>query len=42
MQAQGIGGSLAVITFTNAVLLVGLFALDWSPVTIDRERIVIG
>lgn len=34
MQKQGMGGALAVITITNAVLLAGLFALDWPPATI--------
>lgn len=34
MQRNGAGGALSVIAFTNAVLLVGLFALHWSPATI--------
>lgn len=34
MQGHGLGGALAVIALTNAVLLVGLFALGWPPATI--------
>jgi hypothetical protein len=34
MQGHGAGGALSVIAFTNAVLLVGLFALRWPPGTI--------
>ena len=34
MREQGTGGALAVIAITNAVLLAGLFALDWPPATI--------
>jgi len=31
---HGVGGALAAIAFTNAVLLFGLFALGWPPATI--------
>ena len=34
MPGRSVGGALAVIALTNAVLLYGLFALDWSPGTI--------
>lgn len=34
MQEHGAGGALAVIALTNAILLVGLFALGWPAETI--------
>ena len=34
MQDRGAGGALAIVALTSAVLLYGLFALDWAPGTI--------
>lgn len=34
MQERGAGGTLAIIALTNAVLLYGLFGLDWAPGTV--------
>jgi hypothetical protein len=34
MQGRSSGGAFAIIALTNAVLLYGLFALDWAPGTI--------
>ena len=31
MHVSNVGGTLAIVALTNAVLIYGLFALDWAP-----------